>query len=85
MGLIKYSVLNQIIKSEKFYSTKLSFLLFDLYNLNLKKSRKRETKHLSADADSSTNAIRGWTKNTQKPDFFEKRKKSPKTQKLRNV
>ena len=44
-----------------------------------------ETKHLSTDADSSTNAIGGWTKNTQKPIFFEKRKKSPKTQKLRNV
>ena len=35
-------------------------------------------------ADSSTDAIGGWTKNTQKPDFFEKRKKSPKLQKLRN-
>ena len=35
-----------------------------------KKSRIRETKHLSTDADSSTNAIEGWTKNTQKPDFF---------------
>ena len=49
------------------------------------KSRIRETKHLSTDADSSTDAIGGWTKNTQKPNFFEKRKKSPKTQKLRNV
>ena len=36
------------------------------------KSRIRETKHLS-------------TKNTPKPDFFEKRKKSSKTQKLKNV
>ena len=27
----------------------------------------------------------GWTKNTQKPNFFEKRKKSSKTQKLKNV
>ena len=50
-----------------------------------KKSCIRETKHLSTDADSSTDAIGGWTKNTQKPDFFEKRKKLPKTQKLRNV
>jgi hypothetical protein len=51
----------------------------------LKKSRVRETKHLSTDADSSTDTIVWWTKNTPKPDFFEKRKKSPKTQKLKNV
>ena len=50
-----------------------------------KKSRIRETKHLSTDADSSTDAIGGWNKNTQKHDFFDKRKRSPKTQKLRNV
>ena len=50
-----------------------------------KKSRIRETKLLSTDADSSTDAIGGWTNNTQKPNFFDKRKKSPKTQKLRNV
>ena len=48
-----------------------------------KNSRIRETKHLSTDADSSTDAIGGWTKNTPKPDFFEKRKKSSKTQKLK--
>ena len=34
------------------------------------KFRIQETKHLSTDADSSTNAIGGWTKNTQKPNFF---------------
>ena len=39
------------------------------------KSRIQETKHLSTDADSSTEAIGRWTKNTSKPDFFEKRKK----------
>ena len=50
-----------------------------------KKSRIRETKHLSTDADSSTDAIGGWTKNTPKPDFFEKRKKSFKLQKLKNI
>ena len=50
-----------------------------------KKSRIRETKHLSTDADSSTDTAVGWTKNTQKPKFFEKRKKSSKTQKLKNV
>ena len=53
---------------------------------NAKKSRTQETKHLSTDADSSTDAILGWTKNTPNPDFFlEKRKKSSKTQKLKNV
>ena len=50
-----------------------------------KKSRIRDTKDLSTDADSSTDAIGGWTKNTPKPDFFLKQKKSPKTQKLRNI
>ena len=41
------------------------------------------TKHLSTDADSSTDAIGGWTKNTPKHDCFEKLKKSSKTQKLK--
>ena len=49
------------------------------------KSRVRETKHLSTDADSSTNTTVGWTKNTQKPKFFEKQKKLSKTQKLKKV
>ena len=48
-----------------------------------KKSRIRETKHLSTATDSSTNAIGGQTKNTPKPDFFEKLKKSSKTEKLK--
>ena len=51
----------------------------------LKKSRILETKNLSTDADSSTDTTVGWTKNTQKLNFFEKRKKSSKTQKLKNV
>ena len=50
-----------------------------------KKSRIRETKHLSTDADSSTDTTVGWTKNTQKPKFFEKGKKSSNTLKLKNV
>ena len=55
-------------------------------SLHTKKSRIRETKHLSTDADSSTDTtVVGWTKNTQKPNFFEKQKKSSKTQKLKNV
>ena len=36
----------------------------------------RETKHLSTDTTV------GWTKNTQNPEFFEKWKKSSKTQEL---
>ena len=52
--------------------------------LSKQKSRIRETKHLSTDADSSTDAIGGWTKNTPKPDFFERQKKLPKIQKLKN-
>ena len=51
----------------------------------IKKSRIPETKHLSTDADSSTDTTVGWTKNTRKPNFFEKGKKSSKTQKLKNV
>ena len=50
-----------------------------------KKSRTRETKHLLTDTDSSTNTTVGWTKNTKTPKFVEKRKKSSKTQKLKNV
>ena len=38
----------------------------------LKKSHIRETKHLSTDADSSTDTTVGRTKNTQKPKCFEK-------------
>ena len=49
------------------------------------KSGIRETKNLSTDADSSTDTTVGWTKNTQKSNFFEKRKKSSKTQKLKNI
>ena len=36
-------------------------------------------------ADSSTDTTVGWTKNIRKPNFFEKVKKSSKTQKLKNV
>ena len=49
------------------------------------KSRIRETKHLSTDANSSIDTTGGWTKNTQIPKKFEKRKKSSKLQKLKNV
>ena len=37
----------------------------------MKKPRIRETKHLSTDADSSTDAIGGWTKaKSAKKNFF---------------
>ena len=54
----------------------------------MNKSRIRETKHLLTDADSSTNTTIGWTKNTQKPDFFENRKyhlKCKKSKTSRNM
>ena len=54
-------------------------------NLLKNKSRIRETPSLSTDADSSTDTTVGWTKNTQKPNFFFKWKKSSKTQELKNV
>ena len=53
--------------------------------LAIKKSRRRETKHLLTDADSNTDTTVGWTKNSPKPKFIEKRKKSFKTEKLKNV
>ena len=49
--------------------------------IKTKKSCIGETKHLLTDADSSTDTTIGWTKNTQQPNFFEKWKKSSKTQK----
>ena len=55
------------------------------HEIHKKKSRIRETKPLSTDADSSTDTTVGWTKNTPKPKFIKKRKKSSKTEKLKNV
>jgi hypothetical protein len=52
---------------------------------NLTKNPAYGRQSLSTDADSRTNAIGGWTKNTPNPEFFEKRKKSSKAQKLKNV
>ena len=49
----------------------------------LQKSGIRETKHLSTEADSSTNTTVGWTKNTQPPSLFGKKgKKSFELQKM---
>ena len=60
------------------YYSKCNYITASGHNVN-HKSRTRETNHLSTDADSSTDAIGGWTKNTPKPDFFEKlKKKHPK-------
>ena len=44
-----------------------------------------ETKHLSTDADCSTDTTVGWTKNTQKPVYFENRKNHPKCKKIKNI
>ena len=65
-----------------FYHTGINLHFVRFLN---EKPRIRETKHLSTDADSSTDTTVGWTKNTPKPKFVEKRKKSSKTQKLKNV
>ena len=46
--------------------------------MTMKKSRIRETKQLSTDAYSSTDAIGGWTKNTPKPDILKNGKNHPK-------
>ena len=54
-------------------------------NTSTKKSRRRETKHLSTDADSSTDTKVGWTKNTQKPNFFGKQTKNIQHAKTQNV
>ena len=47
-------------------------------NISTKQFRIRETKHLSTDADSSTDTIVGWTKITPKPFFLKNGKNHPK-------
>ena len=49
---------------------------------SIQKTRIRETKHLSTDANSSTDAIGGWTKDTQKTQFFCKNGKITKNASL---
>ena len=61
------------------------YLSIALLKVQREKSRIWETKHLSTDADSSTDTTVGWTKNTQKPKFIEKPTKSSKTENLKNV
>ena len=52
------------------YNCDLMVAHVDVLETTLLKSRIQDTKHISTNADSSTDAIGGWTKNTQKPDFF---------------
>ena len=61
--------------------------LFYYVHIFVKKSRIRETKHLSTDADSSTNAIGGWTKakSAQKKLFFARIFQTTSKQKCSNV
>ena len=54
------------------------------YNCDKTKKNPAYGRH-STDTDSSTYTTVGWTKNTQKPNSFEKHKKSLKTQKLKKV
>ena len=56
-----------------------------LYKKAIKKSPIRETKHILTDANSTTNTTVGWTKNTQKPDFFEKGKIFQNSKTSRNM
>ena len=49
-----------------------------------KKSRIRETLNLSTDADSSTDATVGWTKNTQKPKQIKNGKNNPRLEICQN-
>ena len=67
------------------YIPNFYYLQYITEQYHTQKSCIRETKHLSTNVDSSTDTTVGWTKNTQKPKFFEKRKKSSKTQTLKNV
>ena len=72
---------NPLLSELRKYQFKQAFMAF-IFNFRfregLKKSRIRETKHLSTDADSSTDITVGWTKNTQKPNFFENGTNYPK-------
>ena len=68
----------------KMYVKKTSVKTVTVTTKLLKKSRIRETKHLSTDADSSTDTTVGWTKNTQKPNFFENGKNHPKRKNSKN-
>ena len=69
------------------YSDFLQVNLQQFRDLISKKSRIRETKHLSSDGDSSTDAIGGWTKakSAKKELFFARRFQTTSKQKCSNV
>ena len=48
-----------VLVQQNIFMANVILYIFPIYT---KKSRIRETKHLSTDADSSTDAIGGWTK-----------------------
>ena len=79
--------ISSFVKVSSFSNQKNYFLKTKIFHFEFKKkSRVRETKHLSTDADSSTDTTVGWTKNTQNTRFFWKMgKKTSKTQKLKKV
>ena len=53
--------------------------------IHIKKSQLRETKHLSTDADSSTDTTVGWTKNTPKTEFIENGKTQKRIEICKNL
>ena len=61
--------------------------LTHMYGAMFEKSRIRETKHLSINADSSTDTIGQWTKKFQNQIFLKNRKivKNAKTQKQKEI
>ena len=69
----------------------MKYVLRLIYTINKKKYRIRETNYLSTDADSSTDTMVVWTKNTPKPIFLitgknhSKRKNSKMVGKNKNV
>ena len=78
---LKYQDTTKCNKTKKYHDT---YNTMTLKNSTTKKSHTRETKHLSTNADSSTDtAVLYHSRvDTQKPDFL-KRNKSSKTQKLK--
>ena len=53
--------------------------------ISFKKSCIRQKKHLSTDADSSTDTTVGWTKNTPNPNFLNNEKIIPNAKTQKNL
>ena len=76
LGCLAFSEKNvrqkkDLMPVKSLFKSTLGNPFFNFFFLNIdQKSRIRETNHLFYDADSSIDAIGGWTKNTPKPDFF---------------